>query len=83
MTKRDLIKVIPNHGKFICNRAESKKLSNHTVLLHAVQRDGNKIWADIEFSDGFGRWTCPFEDMTRDERKYIYESVERTLRYMK
>lgn len=76
MTKKDLIRLIPNHGKFVCDKAESKQFSKSIVLLHAIQRDGNLMWVDIEFSDGFGRWLCPFEDLTREERKYVYESVE-------
>lgn len=81
MTKKELIKLIPDHGKFVCDRAESKQLNNVLVLLHAVQRDGKQIWVDVEYPDGFGRWLTPFEDLSKEARKYVYESVERTLRF--
>lgn len=79
MTKRELIKLIPNHGKFVIN-APSKQFPNRLVLLHSVQRDGQTIWVDVEFDNGFGRWLCPFADLTSEERKYVYESVEFTLK---
>lgn len=79
MTKRDLIKVIPRFGEFI-SHAHAEIVDGETILLHALQRDGQNIWADLEWDNGLGRWLCPFDDLSRGIKKYIYRNVEQQLK---
>lgn len=81
MTKKDLIKLIPNHGRFVCNKAYPIQFgfANHPALLHELTRDGEYLWVDMEFDDGGGRRLYPWIDCTREERIYIYDCVLRTL----
>lgn len=83
MTKKELIKLIPNHGTFVCNRAYLIQFgyAKHPAILHELTRDGNNIWVDMEFDDGFGRGHYPWVDLRKEEIKYIYDCVIRTLRF--
>lgn len=81
MTKKELIKLVPNHGRFVCSRAEviHFNYANHPALLYEITRDGGNLWIDIEFDDGYGRGIFPWIDLRKEEIKYVYKSVEMTL----
>lgn len=81
MTKKELIRIVPNHGVFVCSRAYTIQFgyANHPALLHEITRDGSRLWIDIEFDDGYGRRLLPWIDLCKEEIKYIYDCVTKTL----
>lgn len=79
MTKRELMKAIPNH-KTLGVVGETKVINGIVSILWGVTRDNESLWVDIE-TEGFGRWYTPWVDLSKEVKKYIYEQVEKHLKF--
>ena len=77
MTKRELMKAIPNH-RTVKVVGETKKIDGITTILWGITRDSDCLWVDYE-TEKFGRWGSPWVDLSKEMRNYVYEQVEKSL----
>lgn len=79
MTKKELIRLIPNRSTLDCSEEKKCKLLNPTRHLSCVRRESDRIFVEWGYPNGDVGVPLLLDDLSEGEQQYVYDCVERIL----